>query len=436
MSCGEELELEPTGLDESAQELAEEPELMLRFCQDLSEDQCIDSALCDPVYLQASLRQITARPIHPSTDAATARLVPIFTGCDEHHFDPVLEDHSLLVRSPDIVEQRQYDFAVIARQLAGRQPVGVMVEEWLTQFTEVQQIGHFESPIHPAVGTLIDSWPRLPDGTLNVRKHPFRTTSIVNRIDLMALSPYGTIDSCGEARVTYAYQPDEVFEQHEFPAGRMTIIAEFGVPNDGFLCREWGAQWARLSELDLESEEYREALSNITSQVFDGPHLNQLRTNEFIEFFEWELREFHRQRGGLIQVAVAQSPDASLGDHPRFIDWVLANSQSILDNDYVVPAPLLGASSIEDGRSLQLPEELGREEDMLNFNTCSGCHLTETGTGFVHVGERFGSGEAFISAFLADDLLVRADILNRLLGAHNGRSVSFLLSDIKVSAAH
>ena len=54
-----------------------------------------------------------------------------------------------------------------------------------------------------------------------------------------------------------------------------------------------------------------------------------------------------------------------------------------------------------------------------NFNimTCSGCHLTETGTGFVHVGERLEDRPSNLSFFMRSELEFRATVLKSVIEA-------------------
>jgi hypothetical protein len=65
----------------------------------------------------------------------------------------------------------------------------------------------------------------------------------------------------------------------------------------------------------------------------------------------------------------------------------------------------------------------------VNALTCAGCHLTETDSPFVHIGERLASqvsgayrpsGRAVVDDFLQQELPKRAALLQSVLAGSNG----------------
>jgi hypothetical protein len=84
----------------------------------------------------------------------------------------------------------------------------------------------------------------------------------------------------------------------------------------------------------------------------------------------------------------------------------------------ILPVEMLAAASRADGNRFFLgnlvPSIPGLEANF-NIMTCSGCHLTETGTGFVHVFERLPGQPSNLSFFMRSELDFRATVLDGVL---------------------
>jgi hypothetical protein len=198
----------------------------------------------------------------------------------------------------------------------------------------------------------------------------------------------------------------------------MTIIFEFDVPDDGNGCRDVAARWTALR--GLEGSALLDAALQLLDEGARPERLAQLRTNEFIFNPTWELRQFHLEGGAFVPVGVSDSPPFSFARNADFRDFVVDNAQRFnagAREQDLMPARFLGPSSLASGDRLFIgplvPSIPGLEAN-LNIMTCAGCHLTETGTGFVHIGERDRDRPAELSPFMRSELVFRALLLEDL----------------------
>jgi len=285
---------------------------------------------------------------------------------------------------------------------------------------------------------ILNVWPKLADGRLDLAKAPFRLLAIVNRIDLRGNSVYGSTNA-GEARMVFgllrcvpAPPPPIVHEAQKFMA-----IFEYGIKKSTCAdVRDWAQKWHALGLIALGSSGYNPALQAITDQFTlrdadpsklpNESALNQLRTNEFAiaransagTDTDWELREFKICRdtsacglGQLEQTTIAQTPDSSFQGNPTkqplLRDFINDNKDAILDGTHRVPAqldtspptPFLGGAVQPGGGFVWNVSGITNLEARHLFSkaSCNGCHTRETGTNFVHIfprvsGSASGSG--------------------------------------------
>ncbi len=248
------------------------------------------------------------------------------------------------------------------------------------------------------------------------------TTALINRLDL------ATTSDCGEARLSFAMDTG-----YGDGNQRLTMIVELKVPDDGNGCKTVAQQWAELSLLD-DVTTRRSKLEALYGALLKPEHLGQLRTNEFINPTAdepWELRELHlRPADGMLQLApVAQTVDPAQLTQPALQAWLSANTAGLQAGTAIIPAQFLAAASTENGGRLDLTglttdASLPGLGKALNALTCAGCHLTETKSPFVHIGERLGTptgqtfrpgGRAVIDEFLQQELPKRGAILQSVL---------------------
>lgn len=130
---------------------------------------------------------------------------------------------------------------------------------------------------------------------------------------------------------------------------------------------------------------------------------------------------------------VAQTVDPLQVGKRELLGWLNVNAAGLLAGTAIIPQKFLAAASSEDGARLLLASEVTDPtmlavEKSLNALSCAGCHLTETKSPFVHIGERLAqkvggtyrpSGRAVIDDFLQQELIKRKTLLTRVLaGAH------------------
>ena len=227
---------------------------------------------------------------------------------------------------------------------------------------------------------------------------------MVNRVDLFGFG------GCGEFRVVYTKDTGRTERNN-----RMTIIFEFDVLDDGNGCRDVADRWTALR--GLSGTALADAAVALLEDSARPERLAQLRTNEFISNPTWELRQFHLVGGAFEAVGVSDSPPFALAQDRDFRRFVVDNAARFnagAREQDLLPARFLGPSSLASGERLAIgplvPSIPGLEAN-LNIMTCAGCHLTETGTGFVHVGERDAARPSELSPFLRSELIFRALLL-------------------------
>jgi hypothetical protein len=332
---------------------------------------------------------------------------------------------------------------------------------WLGSWESPQQINGFVVEPRPAIRALIvDPWKQAsgcdaaqPDDgcTLDMAKAPFRLLAIVNRPDLrlQADPAAGLPGTGGQGRFVFGALG---------PAGQalfFTVIFEFQLPTSKQAgAGAWARAWHALGDVPF-GPGYNKALHAITRRFTrvgaggDGESaLLQLRTNEAALASAgsdpdnlpstklWQLREFvlavdDQDHVYLSPDTVKQEPDLSLSGSVALGAWASANAAGILAGDYAVPevfegAPMLaGASLAPRAFSWQVPGVSPDVAAAFALSTCSGCHVNETGTAFLHIRNRQPGVAAQVSDFLAAQLAPdgpRVADLASLLANDNGKS--------------
>ncbi len=351
-------------------------------------------------------------------------------GCDSEFvacaaqapLDDIRSERSLLIRDSEIIDDAAFRLSTVLGKLA---PPG-RVDEFAAGF--IKQVGAGVSFENGATAKTRDGFAAFleelqPDspGVAQRLSKLLPITALINRLDLTKPG------NCGEARLSYA-----LTRAYSDGNQRMTLIVELVVPDDGHGCRSVAQRWAELSMQD-SAEARRTALIAFYSELLKPEGLGQIRTNEFLNRTgkePWELREFHRNSDGFLQaVPVAQTVDQRFAADAGFLTWVQNNATALLAENAVIPASYLGAASTEDGGRLKLNGAAGISssvENALNQQSCAGCHLTETNSPFVHIGERLGKfagteyqpiGRAVLDSFLQKELPARAEHLSQVLHA-------------------
>ena len=401
-----------------------------------------------PMFNARELRRYEApAPLRMTTLAAgTASVIDKMAGVP-FVVDPARE---LMITSTLVVEDqlRTYDacsgngtqmgvwtFGKLMTEIANQPVTGIhpsdLAEAWLNQWKSNLSINGFNVPKR-ALGAqrLLDSWPRLPDGKLDLARAPFRLLAIVNRQDLRGNTLYGSGDA-GEARLVFgALNCGGIVTSPITPqAMDFTVIFEYGIrKNSCFEVRNWAQQWRTLGTLVLGSPAYNAALQAITDQftlrnanLAQWPNrsaINQVRTNEFaladmpVDIF-WQLRESKLQTTGaaagwLQHGTNTQTPDRSLLGSATLRDFINDNEAAILNGTHEVPLQYPPGSPFRGGHvdlgagfawwasGIANPEA----QHQFSLASCNGCHTASTGTRFLHIKPRALGTESKLSDFL------------------------------------
>ena len=302
-----------------------------------------------------------------------------------------------------------WTFGRLMTNMAGANDPEIFVRNWLSRWETNRTVNGFTVPARPSiVPTVVTSWPKRANGELDLRKAPMRLLAIVNRMDLRNLKS----GNAGEGRFVFG-----VTSSTGSPLS-FTVILEYKLPATTLgEAQEWAKQWHALGAMTPGTAAFNDALQAITDRFSkrdaaptkpNGSSIGQVRTNEIALASPWELREFrlNATNGQLVQATVAQSPNPSLRNSDRLARWINANETAILDGRHNVPAkfedlPFRGGRAVTDFSTWNPPGVKNAEaRHLVAVNTCDGCHGGETGTGFLHIGNRSAGQVATLSGFL------------------------------------
>lgn len=331
-------------------------------------------------------------------------------------------ERSLLVRDAAIIDDPTFSLQSVLTQLAPPGQVDAFVSSLVSQVGSGKQVTSGATTKARMGFSKFSQDLGTTTGLAGRFTKIMATTALINRLDLASAG------NCGEARITFA-----MTSAYTNGNQRMTLIVELKVPDDGNGCKQVAQRWAELSLID-DAAERRAKLIALYSELLTPGNLGQLRTNEFVNLTggeAWELREFHISpaTGLLDLVPVAQTVDPSQASNTALLGWVAANAASLKAGTAVIPAQFLAGASTENGARLTLDKlttDRTELEKSVNSLACAGCHLTETKSPFVHIGERLATrvgteyrpvGRAVIDDFLQKELPKRAALLTQVLTA-------------------
>ena len=296
-----------------------------------------------------------------------------------------------------------WHFGKLMTHMAGDRDPSEFVLAWLRHWETNVVVNGQTVPARPAMTDIVDAWPKLGDGRLDLTQPPMRLLAIVNRIDLR------DDDDAGEGRFVFGVLQDG------FPLS-FTVILEYDLPLDVRSVDEWAADWHALGASAPGSAAYNTALQAITD-AFAGPDvlpsrpngsaISQVRTNEIALAGPWELREFKLGAAGrLKQRAVALTPTRDVEGTDVLGRYVNQNEAAILAGTNNVPltfegAPFRAGAITNNIDSWSSPDIVNPEaRHLLSLNTCNGCHGSETNTPFLHVNNRSAGQVAVLSGFV------------------------------------
>ncbi len=358
-----------------------------------------------------------------------------------------------------------WTFGKLMTDMANQTATGISPSDfamrWLRTWTADQMINNDPVPKRPdVVSQIIQKWPKDSLGNLDMAKAPFRLLAIVNRLDLRGNVAYGggVKDPCdpscesGEGRFVFCFCDRQLDNS---PGGyngggtttggtaaggrgkEFIVIMEYCIPHaDCRMLHAYAQQWANLECLPW-GPGYNAALENITKQFTsmnampnrpNGSALNQLRTNENLLDPNglWELREFALFRNDsdanhLRPVTVKQTPRQDVDGTPFLQSYITGTAPAPPNHSVPLGWPLLPGgpkAPLLGGRAIMQPVSFvsgspdwatsgASVNNMLRHDfalqTCNGCHSTETGARFTHVGCRLPGLEAPLSNFLIGD---------------------------------
>jgi cysteine-rich repeat protein len=357
-------------------------------------------------------------------DAGTCSSTPVAngTGCDRDGLTDTLDtcqagqcvaptpDKAVLILDPAVLADPAFTLEAMHDRLAPDGNGGALFEQWASTLTEPMTVNGRTAAARPGFTDFLNGMVRDGSGAIDLAEAGFLPSALVNRFDLREPG------TCGENRLVFT-KTSGVTNGSD----RMTIIFEFGVPDDGSNCQNALARWTALR--DLEGDALRQASVALLLD-FARPHLlNQMRSNEFINTGTWELREFHLVDGALQPFPVVDSVPFDLGQDPTFRSFVLQNVLRLNGGGRelpLFPVQFLDASSLASGNRVninQLVPSMPGLEANLNIRSCAGCHLTETGTQFVHVIERTAEAPSSLSLFMTSEVAFRSADLDAFLSS-------------------
>ncbi len=315
-------------------------------------------------------------------------------------------------------------------------PAPAFTERWLRQWLSTQTVNGRPVPARSAMATqILNAWPRLSTGELDLNRSPFKLVAIVNRLDLGRgnRGPYGT-SGAGELRFVFSVMNPTTCVR---PYNGFLVIFEFGVPKNQCLqVKSWAQAWAGLSNplLALGSAAYNTQLQNLTQQVVmrnmapgkpNGSAINQVRTNEIMLTTPWwEMREFRlfstaanprhfttsAVPGHLSEHVTVRTPFDPFNNTSTLTNFLTTHNTPILNGTHDVPLDygttlnFLGAfPQMATNTFIWNAPNLGTVPNGFNarhkfsLNTCNGCHAGETRTDFTHVSAT-GALSPFLSA--------------------------------------
>ncbi len=396
-------------------------------------------------------------PIRVTNAAGTGASVTSFTV--NPLCQPSVKPQSLIVRDLSVVEDARaafhhgnlagshWSFGFLMGIMSGASAgdpafetkASNFIKSWLNQWTAVTSVaanGAFVGP-RPIMNNLVlNPWPKMPNGDLDLAKAPFRLLAIVDRIDLRDGdgTPPSPATFAGEGRFVFG-----VLDPNGFPL-QFTVILEYLQPlvanaeGKSMTVNDWAKAWLNLSALPVSDPAFNAKLQAVTDlygatsypSLTAGSAIRQVRTNEIALSSPWELREFHLQIPSagaapfLQEANVKLTPQITWDRTADLRNWITANADKINANPptHVIgatiapndPRPFVGGTAPTQPFFQWMIGQGIDETTRRNFsaNTCNGCHggdaPREFQTLFLHVGVRGTGQTAPFSTFLTDDL--------------------------------
>lgn len=294
------------------------------------------------------------------------------------------------------------------------------VHDWLTNWVNTQELNGFplelpnENRIAGMSRRVMCPWlKRTPANSCNddcstcLGNHldlalaPFRLIAIINRIDKRKdVSSYS-----GEGRLLFALTEGPGDDPASAPLA-MVVNFEYGVPTDP---QKTARTWHALGSYPDFGEDYKATLENITNafvqrgrrpEAQNGSAISQIRTNESVLQWNWQLREFGLASNGMLRMQPAfNTPAAQLNNSEALNDFVKSNATAVLADQHIVPASFL-SGSVELSVSWQISGVDPAVARKFSLGTCNGCHSLNPNVDSAFHISPFRSGRDRLSPFM------------------------------------
>lgn len=260
---------------------------------------------------------------------------------------------------------------------------------------------------------------------LDLAEAPFRLSAIVNRMDQRDEIPS---EPSGEGRLVFGLTDGPGDDPASKPMA-MALIFEYRLPETR-TPQQWAESWHGLAKHAAFDDAYKAELEVLTNAFVargsnpndaHGTSLAQLRTNERVLNWIWQLREFKLQpEGALRLVPIQRNPAEAFNNTPTLATWVKNNAQAIAQKKFELPSFMQSGSADIFMFSWKLPGVDEAAEKAFAEQTCNGCHSTNQirDTAF-HVSP-FRRGTERLSTFVfnpgkTDELTSRTRVMRRTL---------------------
>jgi hypothetical protein len=330
-----------------------------------------------------------------------------------------------------------WTFAKLMTDIANQSATGVdpsdFAKHWIESWLTDHHLNTFTVANRSASAQgIINNWPKLPNGKLDLNKAPFRLLAIVNRLDLRTSNAYGG-GSAGEGRFVFGLVPQAA--NGTCPASAqslMTVIFEYGVPVSGCTAlHQYAQKWMALGDIALGDAAFNPALQAVTD-IFtaagagqtkpNGSAINQIRTNEVALGSPWDLREFRvdATSHNLEIVMPVKQPHEGHRNQAIIDSVISANANAIVNGTFRFPdrfpddpsgTPLRGGEAVNTlvaWRGAANDPALSDARHQFSLDTCDACHGAEApnsagGSPFLQIQTRPAGAASGLSTFLLGD---------------------------------